>query len=122
MSANPYQAPQIVEVRRPADQPPRRPAAFFHWPFVAACVVWAVVAIQIELQDRSWGALAVAVLYGPIGNGAIAAVACCYALVRKLANRRAAVGVALSIVAAAAIGSSAVIFGAIFFMQGRSGC
>lgn len=116
MSTNPYQSPQIVEAGHRVDQPECRPTAVFHWPFVAACVVWAAVAITFELQDKSWGALGIAILWGPIGNGAILALACVYAVVRKVAGD-VSVGVPFLIVAGAAIGSSAVIFGAVFLMD-----
>lgn len=117
MSTNPYQAPQAEATGPFADRPDRRRPALFHWPFAAACVLWAVIAIGFELQDKSWGALGIAILWGPIGNGAILALAFCYAVVRKLAARNVAVGVPMLIVAGVAIGSSAVIFGAIFLMD-----
>ena len=117
MSINPYQAPHADAPGVFIDRPVRRRAAFFHWPFAAACVLWAVIAIGIELQDKSWGALAIAYVCGPMGNGAILALAFVYAVVRKLAARNVAVGIPVLIVTGTAIGSSAVIFGAIFLMD-----
>ncbi|HJT35614.1 MAG TPA: hypothetical protein VJ783_26540 [Pirellulales bacterium] len=117
MSTNPYQAPQVDAAGPFADRPGRSQAAVFHWPFAAACVMWAIIAIGIELQDKRWGALAIAYVCGPIGNGAILALAFVYAVVRKLAARHMAVGIPMLFVAGAAIGSSAVIFGAIFLMD-----
>ena len=39
--------------------------------FLAAVVLVNLIAVWLAWKDRSWGALGIALLYGPIANGAM---------------------------------------------------
>ena len=48
------------------------PARTFRMIFLAAVAVVNGIALWLAWKDRSWGALGIAVLYGPITNGVLA--------------------------------------------------
>jgi hypothetical protein len=48
------------------------PARTFRMAFLAAVVVVNLIALWLAWDDRSWGALGIAIAYGPIANGVLA--------------------------------------------------
>lgn len=76
---NPYEAPRSTVRPVPLDDPneaaPSASGAIFGWAFVGVVAVLNVYVVNIAAADRSWGALAIALIWGPAMNAALAVVA-----------------------------------------------
>lgn len=84
MQDNPYESPTSPESAA-VNQPPKpRFASFtFSGVFPALVLVWTASAITIAAADKSWGALGIAFIYGPAGNGVLALLGTIYLGVRR---------------------------------------
>ena len=58
--------------KTPAQNPPRPTLSRFGWGFVAVVVGLNLCALGYAWRDRSFGAFAVALIYGPAGNALLA--------------------------------------------------
>ena len=111
MGVNTLLAPPPVEPR----------LSWFHVIFSGLVLVANAIAVSVACQDRSWGALAIAVAAGPAMNGIFAAVGlAAYPFLRRL-EQRPPLGWHLLIALALPSAAIALDYFAILYMD-LSGC
>jgi hypothetical protein len=84
------------------------------WPLLS--VAWTAWALAFEMQDRSWGALGMAFIYGPGGNALIAILGSLYVVVAATRQKEPNRGLSLVLIWAAAFFGSAVLFFAVLLL------